>query len=260
MEIRPLTQSAMRHGFSGCWLVCPPWRRWYGWCYFSPYRCSVWWNCQGWGGCHWVPRGEHGKDALTWSVPTKTVGALFLVEWFDRLDRKAFAARVQCCWVVLWPMKVMGNDLHEPWRQIDISFANPTDPKICSERSEVNNMYYCIMPYLCNTWKVKSRTGSKFHRPDFQASTHVWLASQLEVSNVFQSCYEHYARIKCDTHLVPEFADRNGRSWCPFFSSALWFWPSPFWDLPLDIWKVAHRWGFCGRNHVDKATPVAWIQ
>lgn len=145
---------------------------------------------------------------------------------------------MQCCWVVLWPMKVMGDDLHEPWRQGDISSAIPQIQQYAQSAAKSTT---CIMPYLCNTWKVKSRTGSKFHRPDFQASTHVWLASQLEVSNVFQSCYVHYARIKSDTHLVPEFADRNGRSWCPFFSSALWFWPSPFWDLPLDIWKVAHR-------------------
>lgn len=105
---------------------------------------------------------------------------------------------MQCCWVVLWPMKVMGDDLHEPWRQGDISSAIPQIQQYAQSAAKSTT---CIMPYLCNTWKVKSRTGSKFHRPDFQASTHVWLASQLEVSNVFQSCYVHYARIKSDTHI-----------------------------------------------------------
>ena len=112
----------------------------------------------------------------------------------------------------------MGDGLHEPWRQGDISSVIPQIQKYAqSAISEVNNMYHAIP-----LQHLESQESYWFqHRHDFQASTHVWLASELEVSNVFQSCYEHYARIKSDTHPVPEFADRNGPSWCPFFSSAL---------------------------------------
>eukprot|EP00434_Breviolum_minutum_P007847 symbB.v1.2.006923.t2/scaffold400.1/size211454/2 len=62
---------------------------------FDPERYAPWFL--------WLLIGLSALEALIWLVLFFTLP----------LDRKAFAARVQCCWVVLWPMKVMGNDLHE---------------------------------------------------------------------------------------------------------------------------------------------------